>query len=93
VTLCRLRPIGVVVCGVELSTLAAGQFQWSRVNPASGAQSVITGATRHQYAPEPADIGAVLSVTVHRQGCHVTPGGCQIGYKYMVSDWLLAVIN
>ena len=41
---------------------SAGQFQWSRVNPADGAQTVIKGATRHQYAPEPAGTSAHRTV-------------------------------
>ena len=45
----------------------AAQFQWSRLS-STGGQLVIKGATRHQYAPEPADLGWFLSVTVHRPG-------------------------
>lgn len=62
---------GVVrVKGVDPS---AAQFQWFRYNQADGSQSVIEGATRHQYAPEPADVGGALSVTVHRPGTGTPP--------------------
>jgi hypothetical protein len=54
-----------VLKGIEL---AGGVFQWSRANPDDGIHTDITGATKHQYAPEPADVGYILGVSVQRPG-------------------------
>ena len=51
----------------------SAHFQWSRVNPTSGAQTIIEGATKHQYAPEPADVGSVLCVTLYLPGKAAPP--------------------
>lgn len=45
--------------------LSHATFQWYRISQGStGAEEPIAGATRHQYAPEPLDVGQMLVCSV-----------------------------
>ena len=68
----ELKLGGTLRCLGDVVVSGGGRLQWSWVG-AQGAMQPIAGATRAQYAPEPADVGRVIACTYMPQNGEVRP--------------------
>ncbi|KAI7734222.1 hypothetical protein M8C21_004539 [Ambrosia artemisiifolia] len=59
-------------CSDRAPELSECSIQWYRMASEGGNRDIISGATKHIYAPEPSDVGRILQVDVISDGHSIT---------------------